>query len=134
MSQLTLEDISCQEESCVECGFTKDGACNTLFADMIHIVQEDIIFPCHMFLKARTGSDNRGAETLSEVKVCRGYVAYRKKHNVKAKRDLDLWNKLESEIPDDELDNILGEHQLTDRHKSLKEHVYLNNTITTQGI
>lgn len=123
---------------CHECGFIKDGAKNTLYAETFDIVKNGVVFPCHMYLKAHSGSESFGTENLDEIKVCRGYVAYMKKHNLDVietwKTDLqNFWfQELLSEITDEEMVDIYSPEELMLAHKGLREHIKLNNPIGGQ--
>jgi len=66
---------------CSECGFVRGGIRGTLKPELgLHeIIENQVLFPCHLQLKAVTGSENTGVEEYSEkvdtFKVCYGYVA-----------------------------------------------------------
>ena len=124
--------ISVCNKVCNECGFngsTKD----TLYAEFYHIVKQGTLFPCHKYLKSQTGNESYGTETLKEVKVCRGYVAFVKKYNLISSiasnypSQVKYWKPLLEEIQDKELDSILSLDQLVKNHKALREGVYLGN-------
>lgn len=118
--------ISVCNHICKECAFnnsTKD----TLYAEAYNIIEEGILFPCHMYLKSMTGSESFGTELLDEVKVCRGYVAFQLKYYYEHRKDNPMWNKLFSEIEESELEDILSLVELENNHKGLKEKIYLGN-------
>ena len=69
-------DITLCSKACKTCGFPKSGTTNTLYADMNDLMEIGGVFPCHEYLQSKTGCENLGTETLDEIKVCRGYVAY----------------------------------------------------------
>ena len=120
---------------CNECGFTKNGTKNTLYAEAFDIIQNGVVFPCHMYLKAHSGSESYGAENLDEVKVCRGYVAYMKKHNLGVIETWDsrlqyFWfQNLLNDIRDEELEDIYSPEELIEAHEGLKKMIKLGNTI-----
>lgn len=118
--------ITVCNKMCNECAFngsTKD----TLYAEAFDIINKGIIFPCHKYLKSKTGNESYGVETLDEVKVCRGYVAFQMKYYWLQRKDSLIWNKLMNEIRLDELDEILSFNQLKEIHKGLRENIYLGN-------
>ena len=117
---------------CDECAFngsTKD----TLYAETFDIINNGIVFPCHMYLKSKTGYEHLGSETLDEKQVCRGYVAFMKKYNqdvietLTAEKQHIWFQDLFNEIDDDELHEILSLNKLIENHKGLKERIYLGN-------
>jgi len=120
---------------CQECGFIKSGAKNTLYAETFDIVQSGVVFPCHMYLKSQTGNESYGTENLKEIKVCRGYIAYMKKHNLdlietwESNKQYFWFQNLLNEITDEDLKDIYSPDELIEAHKGLKEHIYLCNTI-----
>ena len=75
-----MKNIKPCDEVCHECGFLNDSQVGVLKESMglIDIIEKGIIFPCHLKLKAVTGSENTGTEIYAETKdtfqVCRGYV------------------------------------------------------------
>lgn len=115
--------------SCAFNGSTKD----TLYAEFYNIVKQGVLFPCHKYLKSKTGNESYGVETLDEIKVCRGYVAFVKKYGLIAGIASNYpfmvryWQPLLNEIRDDELNQILSFSQLKDIHKWLRENIYLGN-------
>lgn len=120
---------------CSKCAFngsTKD----TLYYELFDILKNGIIFPCHLYLKSKTGCEYLGAETLNEVRVCRGYVAFIKKYyldkveNWRADNQYIWFQYLLNKIDDSELDEILSLEELIENHKGLRERIYLGNTIT----
>lgn len=124
--------ISICSKICNACAFngsTKD----TLYAEFYTIVKQGVLFPCHKYLKSQTGNESYGTETLKEVKVCRGYVAFIKKYNLISNiasnypSKVKYWKPLLEEIQDEELTNILSLDQLKNNHKALREGVYLGN-------
>ena len=129
MNKLELPRIKTCNKICGECGFTKDGTTDTLYNEAYNIIENAIIFPCHMKLKEVTGSENQGVELLKEIQVCRGYVAFMAKNyafrvsssEIGAKRK--IWDKLFSEIGPSELDNICSLDELENRHIGLREKI-----------
>ena len=117
---------------CSECGFNGSTS-DTLYAEFYNIVKQGILFPCHMYLKSKTGNESYGTETLKEVKVCRGYVAFVKKYNLISAiasnypSRVTYWKPLLEEIQEEELRNILSLKELVENHKGLREGVYLGN-------
>ena len=77
---LKPEEIEPCEEVCHECGFLNDSQIGVLKKDLglLDIIEQGILFPCHLQLKAVTGSENTGVEEYAEkkdiFKVCRGFV------------------------------------------------------------
>ena len=125
-------NITVCNKVCSTCGFTKDGTSNTLYADFYDIVKEGKIFPCHMYLKSKTGFENLGTETLDEIKVCRGYVAFIKKYpefmNDWSPQIRFVWeSSLLSKIEPNELDNIQSLAELVKTHKGLRLGLRLDN-------
>lgn len=113
---------------CGECGFTKDGTTDTLYNEAFDIIKDAIVFPCHLYLKSKTGSENQGTETLNEIHVCRGYVAFMFKNNKDIlinQRGLkhSLWVDLIGEILHDDLSNICTHEELYARHIGLREKI-----------
>lgn len=121
--------INVCKKICKECAFngnTKD----TLYAEALHIMEANKIFPCHSFLRKVTGSENTGTESLNEVRVCRGYVAYMKKHDLITTTHpqlMEIWTELLSKISKEELDSIISKEELINNHKHLRNNVYLGN-------
>lgn len=118
------------KQICKECAFngnTKD----TLYAEAYKMLNTGTIFPCHMYLKAHTGSESYGVEKLKDIQVCRGYVAFVKKHKFYEQYQpaiRKLWdNFLLDKIDDSELDDILSLHELEQNHKGLRDYIYLGN-------
>ena len=129
---MSTPKISICSKICNECGFT--GATkDTLYAEFYNIIKQGILFPCHMYLKSKTGNESYGTETLKEVKVCRGYVAFVKKYNLISAiasnypSQVKYWKPLLEEIQEEELTNILSLDQLKDNHIALRKGVYLGN-------
>ena len=129
---MNIPKISVCSKICNECGFT--GATkDTLYAEFYNIIKQGILFPCHMYLKSKTGNESYGTETLKEVKVCRGYVAFVKKYNLISAiasnypSQVKYWKPLLEEIQEEELTNILSLDQLKDNHIALRKGVYLGN-------
>lgn len=117
---------------CNECAFngsTKD----TLYAEAFNIINKGIVFPCHKYLKSKTGNESYGVETLDEVKVCRGYVAFIKKYylhkveNWRADIQYIWFQNLLNKIDDLELDEILNLDELIENHIGLRDKIYLGN-------
>lgn len=122
-------NVKCCNKICNECGFLK-GNQNTLYAEAVEMMMEHHIFPCHLYLKAHTGSENTGAETLKDVEVCRGYVAFTKFYlNPYLGLISKGWDKLFSEIKDEEFDVIYSPKELYKNHIALREGIYLGNKI-----
>ena len=124
--------ISVCSKICSECGFTGSTS-DTLYAEFYNIVKQGVLFPCHMYLKSQTGSESYGVEKLTTVKVCRGYVAFVKKYNLISAiannypSVVPVWRELLDNIQDVELDSILSLDQLKEKHKGLRENIYLGN-------
>ena len=124
--------ITVCKKICKECAFngsTKD----TLYANTFNIIKEGIVFPCHMYLKSQTGNESYGVETLKEVKICRGYVAFMKKYGLVSAiasnypNRVALWKELMSEIDDSELDEILSPAELIANNIHMRTNVYISN-------
>ena len=120
---------------CHECGFTKKGMKNTLYAEVFDIIQNGVVFPCHMYLKKHSGHESFGTENLQEIKVCRGYIAYMKKHKLDV---IETWNtdlqyfwfqNLLNEISDEEMEDIYSPDELIEAHEGLKKMIKLGNTL-----
>lgn len=117
---------------CSTCAFNGSTK-NTLYAEFFTIMKEGFVFPCHKYLKSKTGNESYGTETLDEIQVCRGYVAFVKKYNLVSAihseypSRVKLWKELLSEIKDEELVNILSLQELKDNHNGLKNKIYLGN-------
>ena len=123
-----MKKITTCSKACVECGFTKDGTTDTLYAEMYDIAENAIVFPCHMFLKKHTGSENTGVETLKEIQVCRGYVAFMLKNKIDVIYQLTgipavIWEGLLDSIEPEELDNICSLEELEARHIGLRNKI-----------
>lgn len=119
---------------CNECAFngsTKD----TLYAEFYAIMKQGILFPCHLYLKSQTGNESYGTETLKEVKVCRGYVAFVRKYNLISAiasnypSQVKYWKPLLEEIQEEELTSILSPEELMKNHIGLRENTYIGNSI-----
>lgn len=110
---------------CHECGFSKLGTKNTLYAESFEIIERGIIFPCHMYLKAHTGSENKGVEQLNEIHVCRGYVAYMKLYHNDIQLDNGLWTDLFDKLDERDLIHIYTPDELLENHKALRDNIYL---------
>ena len=129
---MNIPKISVCSKICNECGFT-GATSDTLYAEFYDIVVQGALFPCHKYLKSQTGNESYGTETLKEIKVCRGYVAFVKKCGIVAgivsnyPSAVPYWQPLLKEIRDDELDQILSFSQLKKIHKGLRENIYLGN-------
>ncbi|MGB1226437.1 MAG: hypothetical protein ACPG9K_00985 [Poseidonibacter sp.] len=112
---------------CKECGFIKKGTKDTLYAEAKEMFQNGAIFPCHLYLKSQTGSENIGTEKLKEIKVCRGYVSYVSLHHPEIIAHNDTWKSLFDELnPEDFLD-IYEPEELEENHIGLKENIFLGN-------
>ena len=129
---MNIPKISVCSKICPECGFN-GSTTDTLYAEFYNIVKQGTLFPCHMYLKAHTGNESYGTETLKEIKVCRGYVAFVKKYGLISGIASNYpfmvryWQPLLNKIRDDELDDILSLDQLKEIHKGLRENIYLGN-------
>ena len=129
---MSTPKINVCSKICSECGFNGSTS-DTLYAEFYNIVKQGILFPCHMYLKSKTGNESYGTETLKEVKVCRGYVAFVKKYNLISAiasnypSRVTYWKPLLEEIQEEELRDILSLKQLVENHKGLREGVYLGN-------
>ena len=119
--------VNCCKKICNTCGFTKNGTNNTLYAEAIDIIKQGVIFPCHEYLQSKTGSENTGTETLKEIKVCRGYVAYMKINRPELSLFTPIWDKLFNEIRVDELEEIYSKSELIQNHNGLRNKIYLRN-------
>lgn len=123
--------ITTCEKICCECGFNGSTE-DTLYADIVDIAKQGVVFPCHMYLKSKTGSENQGTETLKKIKVCRGYVAWFKKFNLIAglasnyPSRVKLWQELTDQIKDEELEPILDMEELRKIHKGIRDNIYLH--------
>lgn len=121
---------------CNECGFSGSTS-DTLYADFYDILKRGVLFPCHKYLQSQTGSESYGVEKLTTIKVCRGYVAFVRKYGVIAgiasnyPSLVPVWKELLDDIQDEELDTILSLDQLKEKHKGLRENIYLNNSVPT---
>ncbi len=75
-----MKNIIPCEEVCHECGFLNDSQVGVLKESLglLNIIDKGIVFPCHLQLKAVTGSENTGVEQYAEqkdtFKICRGYI------------------------------------------------------------
>ena len=75
-----MKNIKPCDEVCHECGFLNDSQVGVLKESLglREIIEEGVLFPCHLQLKAVTGSENTGVEIYAEekniFKVCRGLV------------------------------------------------------------
>lgn len=121
-----MKIVTCSKV-CKECGFVKGGTKDTLYKDIDHIIEEGIVFPCHMYLRDNTGSENTGTETLQEIQVCRGYVAYMRKNKPEVLAKHPIWLQLFNEITSEDIDRLLTYEELEANHKDLRDGVYLNN-------
>lgn len=119
-------EVTVCKDICDECAFNGNSK-DTLYADMFQIVLEGKVFPCHKYLKSKTGCKYLGVEQLNEVKVCRGYVAFVKKYNPHIERLNQVWKELIKDIKDDELNNILSLRELVDNHIGLRDKIFLGN-------
>lgn len=119
-------NITVCNKVCSTCAFngsTKD----TLYAEAFNIIDKGILFPCHMYLKSKTGCEYLGTETLDEVQVCRGYVAFQLKYHWLQRTDNMHWFHLFNEIEIEELDEILSLEELINNNIGLRERIYLGN-------
>jgi len=126
--------ITICDKACSECGFTKSGTKDTLYAQTSFMLNQGTLFPCHLYLKSQTGSENRGTEKLDVVRVCRGYIAYVKKNFpvlVETWRaDIQYhWFPLLDQIKHEELSDIYTPNELFNSHIHLREGIYLDNLL-----
>lgn len=127
---MNIPKITVCSKICNECGFT-GSTTDTLYAEFYDIVKQGTLFPCHKYLKSQTGNESYGTETLKEVKVCRGYVAFVRKYGLIAgiasnyPSQVKYWKPLLEDIGVEELDDILSLVQLIKIHKGLRENIYL---------
>ena len=112
---------------CNECGFILDGTKDTLYAEAFNIIDKGIVFPCHMYLKSKTGCEYLGAETLSEIQVCRGYINYMFINHQEIAIRSSIWSKLFEEVSEDDRSNIYSPDELIDNHIGLRKRIYLGN-------
>ena len=75
-----MKNIEPCKEVCHECGFL-DGSQVGVLKESLglkEIIDKGVVFPCHLQLKAVTGSENTGVEQYAEqkdtFKVCRGLI------------------------------------------------------------
>ena len=102
---LKPEEIEPCSEVCHECGFLSDSQVGILKEELglKYIVENGILFPCHLQLKAVTGSENSGVEQYADekdvFKVCRGFVEsmYLQDREAKAVQGV-IWQKLFSDL------------------------------------
>lgn len=123
--------ITCCEKVCNECAFNGNSE-NTLYAESYNIIDNFMVFPCHIYLKSKTGYEHLGTESLKEIKACRGYVAFMKKYHRKdlEKHEVErkeIWNKLFNQIKENELNEILNIKELEVKHYGLRDRIYLGN-------
>jgi len=123
--------INCCNKICDECAFNGNTE-NTLYAETYNIINNFILFPCHKYLKSKTGCEYLGAETLNEIKVCRGYVSFMKKYHINDLKSIDvnsqlIWIDLFNEIRDYELKDILDLKTLESKHIALRDKIYIGN-------
>ncbi len=119
-------EISTCNKTCRECAFN-GSAKDSLYAETYNIIKKGIIFPCHMYLKSKSGDMSYGTEDLEEVKVCRGYVAFMKKYHDDIAIKQPHWAYLFQDIDDSELKDIISMKKLLENHKHLREGIYLGN-------
>jgi len=85
---------------CHECGFLRGSPKGILTAESRNVIMQGIIFPCHLKLKAVTGSENQGIEDYVSsqpvVKVCRGYVVSMMKSGIPPLNE--AWAKLYRDV------------------------------------
>ena len=125
---MRVKSCDVKKSICSECGFLKDGGTkDTLYQETFEIMENGAVFPCHKVLREATGSNSFGAETLEDVQVCRGYVAYMLKNKIMPKQKLSLWFYMLSQIDGSELENIHTKESLIANHKALREHIKLGN-------
>jgi len=92
---MTQSDVKLELcDLCTTCGFLNDSQPGVLREDMglLHIINQQIVFPCHEQLAAYNSSHGKGksentgtlemAEDLGVVKVCTGYIQSLKKSKV----------------------------------------------------
>lgn len=126
MLQIGDKQITVCEKICCECAFNGSSK-DVLYAETKRVIKDKQIFPCHMYLKSKTGCEFLGTETLSTIKVCRGYVAFMKKFHEKELKDNYVWEFLLNKIEPEELNSILNLNDLVANNCHLREGVYLGN-------
>lgn len=117
------------KKMCKECAFNGNTE-NTLYAETFDIIDKNKVFPCHTYLKQKTGSENLGVETLDTVRVCRGYVAFMQKNNLINPDNpflAQIWKELVSELEVEDLNDILTLEELIEAHDGLKNNIKLGN-------
>lgn len=120
-----MKITSCKKicSTCALNGNSKD----TLYAETYEIINQGKIFPCHEYLKSKTGCEYFGTESLQEIKVCRGYVAYMKLNRPELAMFTTIWEYLFNKIDVSELEDILSMKELEQNHKGLRDKIYLGN-------
>ena len=121
-----MKVIAC-EKTCKECGFIKDGTKDTLYAEAFEIIENGIIFPCHMYLKSKTGSESHGTSSLDTIKVCRGFVNYMFVNQMHFGMYNETWRGLMLEVFNDNRDNLYTKDELLANHIGLRDNIYLGN-------
>lgn len=121
--------ISLCSHICNECGFVSNGTKDTLYAEAKDIMRQGILFPCHKYLRSITGSESHGTEHLSEVKVCRGYVAYMHHYAPYAHLLPPYWVQLFDQLHLEDFQYIYTPEELYANHHGLREGISLNNPI-----
>jgi hypothetical protein len=106
---------------CHECGFLQGSQKGVLTPDVVHFVKTGTLFPCHLQLKAVTGSENQGIEiyvqTQETIKICRGYVISMYKSGIPPKHK--LWAKLYNDIKSDDMSSIMSIPEALNYHERL---------------
>ena len=95
---MTQSDVKLELcDLCTTCGFLNDSQVGVLREDMglLHIINQQIVFPCHEQLAAYNSSHGKGksentgthemAKDLGVVEVCTGYVQSLMKSGIKPK-------------------------------------------------
>ena len=121
--------ISVCNKICTECGFSKHGSKNTLYAEAFDIMKTGTLFPCHMYLRSISGSESHGTEHLTEVKVCRGYVSYQFLYGKIPANTVQTWNYLMSQLNESDMEDIYTPDELIANHEGLREFIQLNNPL-----
>jgi len=127
--------ISPCKQVCSECGFVKSGTKDTLYAEAFDMIQTGTVFPCHMYLRAHTGSESYGTETLKDIQVCRGYVAHVAKYypeileSYRADIQYIWFQYLLPHLDSSDFEELYTPEELIQAHKGLREHIQLGNQI-----
>ncbi len=121
---LKPNEIEPCQEVCHECGFLNDSQHGVLKEDLglLDIIKDGILFPCHLQLKAVTGSENEGVEQYVEetntFKVCRGYVeSMYISENGAEFADNPIWKKLFNDVKGNINPKVMTISETIDYHK-----------------